>query len=97
MAAPIYAFFGPPSFWITSCCYAISGIIILLFSFTCSWNNPYKQDTLDQGGGSGSGGSSGGPCIDGWFRDFTDYASNPIISPIFTFFEDTIFGSYNLK
>ncbi|MHA1346195.1 MAG: MFS transporter [Candidatus Heimdallarchaeaceae archaeon] len=30
MAAPIYAFFGPPAFWITSGSYAISGIIILL-------------------------------------------------------------------
>ena len=29
MAAPIYAFFGPPAFWITSGCYALSGLIIL--------------------------------------------------------------------
>ena len=28
-AAPIYAFFGVPTFWITSGCYAISGIILL--------------------------------------------------------------------
>ncbi len=30
MAAPIYAFFGPPAFWITSGCYVLSGAIILL-------------------------------------------------------------------
>ena len=30
MAAPIYAFFGPPSFWITSGCYFLSGVIIFL-------------------------------------------------------------------
>ncbi len=29
MAAPIYAFFGPPAFWITSGCYVLSGLIIL--------------------------------------------------------------------
>ena len=30
MAAPIYAFFGPPAFWITTGCYIISGMIILI-------------------------------------------------------------------
>ena len=28
IAAPVYAFFGPPTFWITSGCYVISGVII---------------------------------------------------------------------
>ncbi len=28
IAAPVYAFFGPPSFWITSSCYVLSGIVI---------------------------------------------------------------------
>ncbi len=30
VAAPVYAFFGPPTFWITSGCYVISGVIIFL-------------------------------------------------------------------
>ena len=29
IAAPVYAFFGPPSFWISSVCYALSAIVIV--------------------------------------------------------------------
>ena len=32
IAAPVYAFFGPPTFWITSGCYLLSAVVICLTS-----------------------------------------------------------------